>query len=220
MPYIAPAFQLTAYNCPYCDAYSQMSWNRLYSSGGFGIAYGPVFCATCCHCHKATYWIAEAESSAEAPSSGRMIEPRAVQSPMPHPDMPKDVLADYQEARSISGDSPRGAAALLRLAIQKLCVHLGEKGESLDQDIAQMVIKGLPTEIQQALDIVRVVGNHAVHPGEISSDDVADVASTLFSLVNQIVEERISRPSKIRAVFDSLPEGAKDHIKDRNGKTK
>ena len=67
-------------------------------------------------------------------------------------------------------------------------------------------------EIQQALDIVRVVGNNAVHPGELDEHDVATVATSLFELVNAIVEDRIARPKKLKAMFDALPQGARDAI--------
>jgi hypothetical protein len=46
-----------------------------------------------------------------------------------HDDMPGDVRADFNEAASIANQSPRGAAALLRLAIQKLMPHLNQKGK-------------------------------------------------------------------------------------------
>lgn len=48
---------------------------------------------------------------------------------MPSQDMPDDVAADYLEARTIFEASPRSSAALLRLAIQKLCKHLGQTGK-------------------------------------------------------------------------------------------
>ncbi|WP_424033423.1 DUF4145 domain-containing protein [Methylocella sp.] len=49
--------------------------------------------------------------------------------------------------------------------MQKLCVELGEKGKNIDDDIANLVKKGLSPELQQALDILRVIGNEAVHHG-------------------------------------------------------
>ena len=121
------------------------------------------------------------------------------------------------EAREICGASPRAAAALLRLSIQKLCKELGESGKNINNDIANLVLKGLPSQIQQALDIIRVIGNNAVHPGELNPEDVAEVAFSLFELTNQIVEEMISKPKKLEALFNRLPEGARDAIKRRDG---
>jgi uncharacterized protein DUF4145/DDE family transposase len=138
------------------------------------------------------------------------------QAPMPHLDMPEEVRVDYDKARNIATASPRGAAALLRLVIQRLCRPLGENGRDLNQAIGALVQKGLPVEIQQALDIVRVIGNNAVHPGELRADDVAEVASTLFGLVNQIVEDRITRPKKLEALFEKLPPGARESIAGRD----
>jgi hypothetical protein len=129
-----------------------------------------------------------------------------------NPDLPDAIRADYLEAQSIVGRSPRGAAALLRLCIQTLCKHLGEKGEHLNTDIASLVKKGLPPAVQQALDAVRVIGNEAVHPGKMDLRDDRATAETLFQLVNLVAQRMISDPKQAQAVYDGLPQSKRDEI--------
>jgi len=131
--------------------------------------------------------------------------------------MPEEIMKDYCEARSICSLSPRGATALLRLAIQKLCMHLGESGKNINTDIGNLVKKGLPVKIQQALDIVRVTGNNAVHPGEMQLEEDPETADSLFELVNLIVENQISQPKSIKELYEKLPQGPVDAIKKRDG---
>lgn len=137
--------------------------------------------------------------------------------PLPHLETPEDVKRDYLEAKDIVSASPRGAAALLRLALQKLCIHLDGGGANLNDDIGFLVQSGLPVQIQQALDVVRVIGNNAVHPGEIRVDDNPEIAQVLFRLINVIVENRIAEPKRIGALYASLPEGARNAIERRDG---
>lgn len=207
--HVAPKFNTSAYNCPFCNAYSSIEWKRTYFHDGGNVG-TPVYRANCVHCDEPSYWYAL--SSEE----GYMILPSAALGPMPHPDMPTEVASDYLEAREIVAKSPRGAAALLRLSIQKLCKVLGEPGDHIDTDIKSLVSKGLPLEIQRALDIVRVVGNKAVHPGELTEDDIAGVATSLFELVNAIVEDRIARPKALEELYMRLPEGARNAIAKRD----
>lgn len=89
--------------------------------------------------------------------------------------------------------------------VQKLMVDLGESGKDINRDIGSLVQKGLPVEVQQALDAVRVVGNEAVHPGKLKFKDDADTAVALFSLLNFIVDQRIAQPKKLQALYSSLP---------------
>jgi hypothetical protein len=112
--------------------------------------------------------------------------------------------------------SPRGAAALLRLAIQKLMPHLGEDGGNLNGSIANLAKKGLDRRVQQALDVVRVTGNNAVHPGELDLRDDAATATQLFALVNIIVQSTISAKAQIEAMYATLPEGALKAIEKRD----
>lgn len=134
----------------------------------------------------------------------------------PNPDLPEDIKRDFREAESILMLSPRGTAALLRLAIQKLCTHLGGPEKTIDQNIAWLVGQGLDVHVQQALDAVRVVGNEAVHPGELDLSDDIEAASSLFGLVNIIAEEMISRKKRVQSAYDMLPEAKRKAIEARN----
>lgn len=196
-PYVPPTFDAPSFNCPFCNAYAQQKW----SAGGFDI--GPSFFSTqpkdrratlikemsvcrCLHCRQFSIWW-----------QGNMVHPDSSTAPMPNSDLPDDIRQDFEEARSIINRSPRGAAALLRLCVQKLCAHLGESGKNINQDIAGLVKKGLNPRIQKSLDIVRVIGNEAVHPGELDLRDDPDTAAQLAKLVNIIADVMITQPKHI-----------------------
>ena len=70
--------------------------------------------------------------------------------------------------------------------------------------------------MQQALDIVRVTGNNAVHPGEMNVQDDQKTAGKLFSLVNLITDVMITQPRQISALYASLPEGARAAVERRD----
>lgn len=133
-------------------------------------------------------------------------------------DLPEDIAQDYEEAKNISSLSPRGAAALLRLAIQKLCKHLGQSGSNINNDIKALVAAGLPSKVQEALDSVRVIGNEAVHPGELDLRDDRETANKLFRLVNFIAQKMITEPREIDEIYGALPADKLDGIKRRDGK--
>jgi hypothetical protein len=160
----------------------------------------------CFNCQEIAVWVHD-----------RLLFPPELHEEEPNDDLPPDILADYQEARSILNLSPRGAAALLRLAIQKLCGHLGEGGKNINADIASLVKKGLSPIIQKSLDVVRVIGNEAVHPGTLDLKDDRDTASKLFRLVNLIAEQMISHPKHVHAMYEELPESKRKEIEKRDG---
>lgn len=161
----------------------------------------------CAHCEELSYWYNEA-----------MIIPSEAPVPVHHLDFPPACVNEYNEARDIVARSPRAAAALLRLCVQKLMIEIGEKGKNINDDIGSLVAKGLPPEIQQALDYCRVIGNNAVHPGEIELSDNPEITFSLFEMLNFIVEDRISRPKRIAELYKTLPEGALKAVIKRDDK--
>ena len=145
-----------------------------------------------------------------------MIYPNRVTAPLPNPDLPDKIKVDFEEARQIANLSPKGAAALLRLVVQKLCMHLGEDGKSIDQDIRSLVGKGLSRKVQQALDIVRVIGNESVHPGQIDLKDDPETTAQLFGLINIIADRMITQEKTIDALYEILPAAKRDAIENRD----
>lgn len=166
-----------------------------------------VHLSECFSCGEIAVWVYD-----------RLLFPSPSQGPAPNDDLPADVLLDYKEASTILALSPRGAAALLRLAIQKLCQALGEKEKDINADIASLVKKGLSPLVQQALDSVRVIGNEAVHPGSLDLKDDSDTANRLFQLVNIIAEQMISNPRHVSEMYAKLPGEKKKAIDKRDGR--
>ncbi|MBL6936207.1 MAG: DUF4145 domain-containing protein [Alphaproteobacteria bacterium] len=192
--HVAPAKDVKAFHCPYCGVFAYQIWRAGYWVAPGATPIPDLSTSACSHCGKIAIWVAEI-----------MVSPVAGTAPPPNTDLPADISEDYEEARSIVARSPRGAAALLRLSIQKLCKHLGEKGKNPNDDIASLVKKGLPAGVQKALDTVRVTGNESVHPGTIDLRDNSELAGALFGLVNFIAEKMISEPKEIDAIYNSLP---------------
>ena len=148
----------------------------------------------------------------------RLIYPQQKYSVTPAADVPDEIRTDFLEAASIVDASARGAAALLRLCIQKIAVRLGGKGNNLNEDIGKLVeLRLIPGSSQQAHDVVRVVGNNAVHPGVIDLKDNKVIASSLFGLVNVIVETTIAGPKHVKNIYESIvPESARKAIEKRD----
>ena len=210
--YITPELDLAAFNCPHCHVYSQQDWFYLRGGdqpGAYGRQHGDerFRISYCARCGQNTIWY---EEKIVFPQTS-LVEPA-------NPDLPEDIIHDYNEAASVINLSPRSAAALLRLAIQKLCKVLGEPGKDINNDIKSLVQKGLPSKVQEALDSVRVIGNEAVHPGELDIKDNREIANKLFRLVNFITSKLITEPREIDDLYKSLPENKLEGIKNRDKK--
>jgi hypothetical protein len=164
--------------------------------------------ATCESCSRYSLWVDE-----------EMVFPTELPIEPPNDDLNEQIKSLYNEASKIFLDSPKGSTALLRLALQMLLKQIGKEGKNINNDIKELVENGLSSKIQKALDLVRVVGNNAVHPGQINLDDNSEVALKLFKILNIIADEMITKPKEIDTLYDDVvPEETKGHIAKRDGK--
>lgn len=211
--YYPPEFDKDSFHCPHCNVYAHQLWYDAHYSqydeeDGTYTEYQKIIdfkISACQRCGKDSLWY-----------NKKLVSPKTSLAPKPTKDMPKGIKEDYQEAANIVSDSPRAAAALLRLAVQKLMKHLGEKGKKLDDDIATLVKKGLPVIIQNSLDIIRVIGNNAVHPGQIDLKEDIEKVFSLFSQINKIVDIMITEPKETLELYLKLPEKARKAIEKRD----
>ncbi len=140
--------RLSTFTCPHCGvlcSHEMVAGNRIppLESGGAGAdesLTGGLYLLDCVVCGGHTIFFKR-----------QVVYPANRIGPAPIDGMPEEIRTEYEESRRIAEASPRAAAALLRLAVQKLCKLLGEKGENLNQDIANLVKKGLNVEVQRAL---------------------------------------------------------------------
>ncbi|MFW5500440.1 MULTISPECIES: DUF4145 domain-containing protein [unclassified Maridesulfovibrio] len=208
---VVPEVDKDAFSCPHCGTYSQQHWQEQGQYSPYrvaGLKSEIAFkWASCSKCKKVSVWIEEI-----------MVYPRSLSAPEAHQNMPEELRELYNEARLILNDSPRAATALLRLVIEKLVFSIDVKATNLNAAIGELVQQGLPTQVQQALDVCRVTGNEAVHAGAITIDDTFEVAYPLFQLINFVVEKMIAEPAQIDEMYNSLPKGKLDGIKNRDKK--
>lgn len=201
-----------AFHCPHCNAYAHHKFEnvttRLTVHPGRAVRKiltfenDEVLLSICTYCERHAIWV-----------SDNMVFPRTAEYPIANQDMPDSVKEVYDEAGAIMALSPRAACALLRLALQMLLEQLGESG-NINRAIDSLVSKGLDPGTKQAMHILRVIGNHAIHPGKISFDGDTDTGE-LFRLLNAIVLERITLPKTRAELFDNLPEKDRKYIEER-----
>lgn len=218
--YVQPEYYKESFSCPHCQAFSHQIWSDMYrryrnpvSNENVTQAVEHFYVSQCYTCKQYALWqVISAQSKV-------IIYPLNLSYiPKPNPDLSEEIKTDYLEAGKILRDSPRGTAALLRLCVQKLVNSLEPGSSNLNQKINKLVKKGLDTEIQRALDLARVIGNEAVHPGLLDLKDDIETARLLLDTINLIAEKLISLPKRIKKAYEKLPPNKLDEIKKRDGK--
>lgn len=215
----APFLGKGEYHCPYCNVYSKQFWAHIAanashkwssfvdSSAKFNEWFPEYWSVSKCqHCGELALW-----------NEKEMVFPKKILVKNPNSDLSEEIQKDYLEAATVFNESPRASAALLRLALQKLCKQLGEKGENINDDIKNLVKKGLNPLVQKSLDSLRITGNNAVHPGIINLTEESEKVIKLFDLLNFIADKMITEPKEVASFYDDLPEKAKKAVEKRDG---
>ena len=191
------------YNCPHCWAFSHHNWYpisgvlRNFNINNSVVVNTPFFLSNCVSCNEYCIWN----------NQGNILYPlKDWQIPPPNMYMEDDVRKDYIEAASIFLLSPRGACALLRLALQKLLKQIWESW-NIATDLHSLITKNvLSKHVLKAIDVTRYFWNEAVHPWILRIEDNPQLALTLFFLINTITYQCLELPEEMSALHEIIPE--------------
>lgn len=188
-----PRFGEPAFICPHCHAYASQTWFQVdfESNRGMRVA-NELRAAQCTHCEHYSLWHFEA-----------LIYPEHADLPLPSSDLPEAIQRQYLEARCIAAQSPRSAAAILRVCVHELFAALEPHGQGLDQRATAMIARGLDARIKQALEQLRLTGERAVPPWRIDARDGREDVQRLCGLVNLVAAVSFGQ----RREMDSLHDG-------------
>lgn len=214
-----PYFGKKSFTCPHCGANCQQSWARCEARDEDSEdAFDPYLnVSTCFVCNAEAVWLRERFArSSWGGDSGQIIYPTAQRGGPPRSsDMPEAVASIYDEASTVVGLSPRSASALLRLALEALLEDLySDNKGNLNAMIGAAVKDGMPQGVQQTMDYMRFSGNQSVH--ELHHDDTLETATTLFNLLNFVVERLITQPRQLEGLYGGLPHTFKEQVQKRD----
>lgn len=215
--YTPPKQNGRSFHCPHCGVYAHQYWTDGNSLTSFlygthrnnvSLAQVGVQLSLCHSCFRAALWIVESEGA-----TGKLVYPVIQDAPPPNPDMSPKVKGYYKEAAAIKRESPRAAAAVLRLALEQMCDDVcgkeATKGKTLQQKIDLLVADGLPRRLIQSMDTVRILGNDAVHPTAVQEEEDEVTVEKLFLLVNFIADKLITEKREIDAINAAVPDSKK-----------
>ncbi|WP_231567039.1 DUF4145 domain-containing protein [Frigoribacterium sp. MEB024] len=149
-----------------------------------------------------------------------MIWPREADGPLAHRDMPANVRELYEEARLVAPLSRRASAALARASLERLLRTLDDEAPAkarLDERIARLAPK-VSSALARNLTVLRYIGNDALHGTDeeaelvalyLDASSEAGIADVIFSAINELVDELITKPAEAERLFMQLPEGVR-----------
>lgn len=237
MTYSPPQIDSPRFSCPACSALASQEWKRIiYQPMGWGKSTGylSIFdispadeeylnpeqeigtewsASRCAACGNHSLWIGD-RLAYPMPSSDELGVPE------PNSDLPKPVKELYLEAAAVLPHSKRASAALCRAALEMLAKHLTpnlDKKVQLDGRLIALT-KGESTGLDKLLQVIRHVGNKALHGADESDNSVTaflhdsstpQIAGLFFVALNDLAYEHITRARLQQEAYDALPQGVR-----------
>ena len=191
---LKPEFYSNTFKCPHCKVVSQQRWDSIttFHVKGHNYVKGEINIQTrkdgknfhmsiCDRCSIPSFWLEE-----------DMIYPISNPYPEPNDDLSEQAKIMYNKAASVATICSEAACAMLRKVLEIMLNDIGKSG-TIYKMIGDLKKEGLDDDLVDDLNIVRVIGNQAVHPGTIDFNDTVEV-DMLFELINDLSDVLITKP--------------------------
>lgn len=184
-----------------------------YDIGGSIFQTNKIWISECHSCSRIALWIGH-----------DIVYPPRGTAPKAHPDTPPDIKELYDEASGIYNQSPRGAAALIRVAVEKLCrdICINLKISGADKRPLGDLVNELKEKYRFDEEIIiminnaKIIGNDAVHPNLFNIEDNTAMANLLFGTINGIVARTISYEEEKKRSEETMRIYRQNNPKDNN----
>lgn len=211
--------------CPYCNVgvrFEVQDVGPVHDDGidgkQLGYQLAETFCPECqgfvVLLRRGQYWQHDLEDGGSRElmdSSVEVIFP-SPKNPRPLPaEVPESYRADFAEACAVLSISPKASAAISRRVLQHLLrEELKIVHRTLEQEIADFISRpGVPSDLVEAVDAIRNVGNFAAHPMKnTSTGEVLEVepgeANWLLDVLESLFDFQFVQPKRLAANKASL----------------
>jgi len=167
----------------------------------------------CPACERAIVFLLFVDMGKDPPRIIKEIQvwPKGIsRSPLPK-EVPAHLAEDYREACLVLADSPKASAALSRRSLQNLLREkAGVKPTDLSKEIDEILAsKTLPSDLADAIDGIRHIGNFAAHPLKSTNTGlIVDVepgeAEWTLDVQEDLFDFYFVRPTRLAGKRDAL----------------
>ena len=202
--------------CPHCLESFYENWHtQPFSNDSAGAECWFVAHQRCPACRK---MIVELNTKTPAsrtalciPIDSWQVYPRGTARSPLSPEVHEQYASDYEEACLVLSDSPKASAALSRRCLQHIIherYHI--KRRTLSEEIQGLIdSKQLHSDLNQAIDAVRNVGNFAAHPlKDTNTGEIVEVepgeAEWLLDTLEQLFDFAFVQPARLKQKRDAL----------------
>ena len=209
--------------CPHC----LVAFHPYWESAHLGEDTDDYFAAdhtVCPSCNRKVIILTRNEKTFGNIRDKRTIYPKGISRAPFSQEIPEKYSADYKESCLVLVDSPKASAALSRRVLQHL---LREEAKTKKKDLADQIQEvldsgKLPSQLAEAIDAIRIIGNFAAHPlKSTNTGEIVDVepgeAEWLLDVLEGLFDFYFVQPAilqkKKAALNQKLQEAGKPPMK-------